>query len=626
METKGKDPAQTDLVPARMLSEYAYCPRLGVLMWAEGEFEASADVVEGRTVHKRVSRETGAVPAPPGADVSGDGTPYAPPAGRRTLGEDADAARDGEPYAPPAGRGHPQPNAVGSDDRAIEAAREAASPPEADDAAETFHARSLWLSAEREGLTARVDLLEGEGTRVTPVEYKKGRRPDVAGGAWEPERVQVCAQMLVLRENGFTCDAGVLYFAGSRERVRVPFTDELAERTRALRDAFRADAEAGALPPPLKDSPKCPRCALVGICLPDETIFLQEPDRVDPDDVRRLYPARDDALPLYIQEQGAQVAKRGEEVEIRVRGETVERVRLLDVSQVSVFGNAQVTTQLIHALCERGIPLCYFSTGGWFHGVTHGMTHKNVRRRIAQYGAAFDEAASLRIARLLVKGKVANGRTLIRRNHPNPPRGGLRELASLASRAGRATDNESLLGIEGAAGRLYWDLFPALLKPPGGGMPFAMDGRNRRPPRDPVNALLSYAYALLAKDVSVTLLAVGFDPFLGFYHRPRYGRPSLALDLMEEFRPLVADSAVLTAVNTGVVSEGDFIFRAGAVSIQPRARTRFIQAYERRMDTLVSHPLFGYRVSYRRILEVQARLLGRYLDGEIPSYPAFRTR
>jgi CRISPR-associated protein Cas1 len=121
-------------------------------------------------------------------------------------------------------------------------------------------------------------------------------------------------------------------------------------------------------------------------------------------------------------------------------------------------------------------------------------------------------------------------------------------------------------------------------------------------------------------------MTVGFDPYLGFYHRPRHGRPALALDLMEEFRPLIADSAVLSAVNTGVIRSDDFIRRGGAVSLSRPARARFLRAYERRMDELVTHPIFGYRISYRRILEVQTRLLARHLAGEIPEYPPFATR
>ena len=150
--------------------------------------------------------------------------------------------------------------------------------------------------------------------------------------------------------------------------------------------------------------------------------------------------------------------------------------------------------------------------------------------------------------------------------------------------------------------------------------------RNRRPPRDPINALLSFSYGLLTKELALTLSAVGLEPLLGFYHRPRYGRPALALDMMEEMRPLIADSVVLQAINTGVVGPTDFEQSAGACAMKASARRRVIQAYERRMDSLVTHPVFGYRISYRRVLEVQARLLGRYLLGEIDVLPNFRTR
>ena len=173
--------------------------------------------------------------------------------------------------------------------------------------------------------------------------------------------------------------------------------------------------------------------------------------------------------------------------------------------------------------------------------------------------------------------------------------------------------------------------FPGFSDPGGGSVAtgefsFDFETRNRRPPTDPVNALLSYAYSLLAKDLTVICWAVGLDPFLGFFHRPRYGRPALALDLEEEFRPLVADSTVITAINTGVVSPGDFVRRGPAVALSPEGRKRFLLAYERRLDSLVTHPTFEYRISYRRVMEVQARLLGRCLIGEIPRYAAFTTR
>jgi CRISPR-associated protein Cas1 len=155
---------------------------------------------------------------------------------------------------------------------------------------------------------------------------------------------------------------------------------------------------------------------------------------------------------------------------------------------------------------------------------------------------------------------------------------------------------------------------------------FDFVNRNRRPPRDPVNALLSLAYSLLSKDLTIVAQAVGFDPYLGFYHQPRFGRASLALDLMEPFRPLIADSAVLSAINTRMVTLSDFLRTGNAVALTADGRKKFFRAYEQRMDTLVTHPLFGYRVNYRRLLEIQTRLLARVLTGELLVYPVFTTR
>jgi CRISPR-associated protein Cas1 len=344
--------------------------------------------------------------------------------------------------------------------------------------------------------------------------------------------------------------------------------------------------------------------------------------------VRRLVPARDDAQAVYVQSAGARVGKQGETLRIEPRDGPVVEARLMETSQLAVFGHVQVSTQAVHELCRRGIPVCWFSGGGWFLGMTSGMPSKNVELRRCQYRVAEDAAHATALARRLVAAKIRNARTLLRRNHGAPPTAVLRDLEQLAVAAEGAEEPATLLGLEGAAASAYFGEFSALLRPRAEGDVPAFDftTRNRRPPRDPINALLSLAYALLAKDLTVTALAVGLDPFLGFYHRPRYGRPALALDLMEEFRPLVADSTVLQVVNTGVVGRDDFVRTAGAVALKPHARAAFIQAYERRMDQLVTHPVFDYRISYRRVLEVQVRLLARHLVGEIAEFPPFLTR
>jgi CRISPR-associated protein Cas1 len=568
-----------DLVPARMLNEFAYCPRLAYLEWVQGEFADNLEVLEGRFGHRRVDQPSKReVPAPD----------------QQTTKD----SKDGE-----------------------EEQGDAGLPPDV----EPIHSRSVMLSAPVEGLIAKIDLLEIQAGMAMPIDYKRGRVPDVAGNAWEPEQVQLCAQGLILRENGYLVEGGILYFIESRRRVSVPFDDLLVARTRDLLRQMRQMAAEAALPPPLDDSPKCPRCSLVGICLPDETRLLAGPEPRTEGEVRRLLPARDDALPLYVREQGATVGKSGDVLTVKQRQETLAKVRLIDVSQVALFGNVQLTAQALKEIAAAGIPICHFSYGGWFHAMTTGMTHKNVELRIRQFAAAAEATLAMNFARKFVVGKIKNCRTLLRRHLPDEPQTALalRQLNELGEKADAATDMASLLGIEGMAAKIYFAGFAKLLA---GGETFDIEGRNRRPPRDPTNALLSFVYALLTKDLTLAVHAVGFDPMLGFYHQPRYGRPSLALDLAEEFRPLIADSVVLTLINNGEVSPGSFLRRAGAVALTDAGRRAVIAAFERRMDTLVTHPIFGYRISYRRVLEVQARLLARTLLGEIAEYPSFCTR
>ena len=392
---------------------------------------------------------------------------------------------------------------------------------------------------------------------------------------WEPERVQLCAQGLILRENGYQCEGGILYFIDSRRRVSIPFDDELVDRTRELLGQLRVMATEGRMPPPLDDSPKCPRCSLVGICLPDETRLLSCPMAQPADgEVRRLTPARDDALPLYIQDQGVTLGKSGDLLTVKSRQQTLRKVKLIDVSQVSLLGNVQVTAQALREITAAGIPVCHFSYGGWFHAITRGMAHKNVELRMRQFAMAADPVQSLVLAKRFVLGKIKNCRTLLRRHLPKEEaKATLSPLARLFHQAGRAANAESLLGIEGMAAKEYFAGFARLLK---GADDFNIEGRNRRPPRDPANALLSFVYAMLVKELTVVLYAVGFDPMVGFYHRPRYGRPSLALDLAEPFRPLVADSTVLTLVNNGEVTPASFLRRGGGVVLTDAGRRAVI--------------------------------------------------
>ena len=580
-----------DYLPARMVNEFVYCPRLFFYEWVEGVFRESADTLEGSVQHRRVdSRPSGL--------------------------------------------------------------------PEAAEIEEKIHARSVTLASERLRVIAKLDLVEAEGAVATPVDYKHGAPRDGKDGLemWPADRVQIALQAIVLRENGYGCEEAVVFYQKTRQRVRILVNDALiAEAEDAVARAWDL-AERGTIPAPLEDSPKCVGCSLNTICLPDETnrlangdllngtqldLFQDSPDvlpRKPPasegiqTEVRRLVTPRDDLRPLYLNTQGFRLGKSGEVLQVKDKDKTVQEVRIGEVCQVNLLGNIQISTQAVQSLCEAGIPISYFSMGGYFYGITTGMNTKNVALRRSQFRLADSEWFPLSLSRVLVAGKVRNQRTMLQRNHIEPKKSSLDMMKTLADRAERSQDLESLLGIEGSAARVYFGEFAGMIKPGqepnenATGFSFDFEGRNRRPPRDPVNALLSLAYSMLAKDLTVACYAVGFDPYLGFYHQLRHGRPALALDLMEPFRPLIADSAVLSALNTRMVTEKDFVRAGASVGLTPAGRKGFFRAYELRMDTLVTHPLFDYRVSYRRLLEIQARLLARVIEGEIPAYPVFVTR
>jgi CRISP-associated protein Cas1 len=553
-----------DLIPASMLAAFAYCPRLCYIQWVQGEFLDSAETVDGKLQHRWVDAEEDAIP---------------------------------EDFQP-------------------------------------FHARSVSLTAPQAGVCCRIDLLEGDGKKVIPVEYKRGEAPKNFAGFYEPYEVQLCAQCLALRENGFQCEDGLAYFVHSKEKVGVSFGPDLVSWTQEMLASLRRMAEKGEMPPPLRGSSRCNHCSLAGICLPDEVNLLREMHaeretkeelpREQEEKVRRLLPARDDAVPIYVVGQGHVVRKRGERLEIWSHDQgKVSEARLMEVSQVNLYGGVEITTPTTVELMQRNVPVLHFTHGGWFQGICLGMSHKNVELRIRQFEWARDSCRSLSIARSLVSGKIKNCRTMLRRDDPDVQSKVLESLEKLDDEAKNAPSIESLLGIEGAAAETYFANFGSLLKTT---QEFSFQNRNKRPPRDPVNTVLSYLYGILTKELFVTLLAVGFDPYLGFYHQPRYGRPALALDMMEEFRPIIADSTAMTLFNNEELTAKDFIRTGIGISLAPQAKKTVVAGYERRMQTEISHPFFGYTVSYRRILEVQARLLARVLSGELKEYPAFITR
>ena len=646
------------VVPARMLNEFVYCPRLFYYEFVEGVFVESADTLRGKTLHLRV--DSGRGDLPPAAKQKS--------AGRKQKAQ----AQSGSIELP-------LDNAPGQDaSRATlrqsayfpEASAETLQPPPITD---TIHSRSVQMGSDRLGVTAKMDLVEvrtrcrretdaaigdlftgQEAIEVIPVDYKIGtpREDDTGNELWDADRMQLGVQALILRDNGYTCHEGVIYYRETKQRVRLPITPALVAWVEERIMAARRTAAAGAIPPPLVASRKCPRCSLAPVCLPDETRLLadlhSQPSTINSQPggggaPRRLIAARDDSRALYLSTPGLRIGRQDEVLQIKQGKSLLDEVRINDVSHLALFGNIQITTQAVQTLCELEVPVTYFSMGGWFYGVTRGHSLKNVFLRIEQFRLARDPANCLRLARQFIHGKIRNHRTMLMRNHLEAPADTLLKLKQCADAALRAESVESLLGTEGAAAAAYFAQFNGMIKVVDDAddqlegaevktpqtpqiFRFEFNGRNRRPPTDPVNALLSLAYSLLAKDCLLAALAVGFDAYVGFYHQPRFGRPALALDLMEEFRPLVAESAVLSCINNRVVNKGDFVRAGNAVNLTPAGRKRFFNAYEQRMNSLLTHPIFDYKVSYRRALELQARLLAKTLTAEIPEYVPLTTR
>ena len=338
---------------------------------------------------------------------------------------------------------------------------------------------------------------------------------------------------------------------------------------------------------------------------------------------RRLVARDDPRRPLYVVSPAAIVRKRAGRLILEVAGEQEASMRMLDVAHLAVFGNATVTAAAMRACLEADIPILWFSSGGWFAGysIAHGGSW--VARRIAQVEQARGDN-SIGFARAFVAGKVRNQRTLLRRLGGDGSAVAVGQLAGLIARTESTSTLGELLGVEGTAARVYFGALPALLKTAGDELTF--EGRNRRPATDPVNAMLSFAYALLVRDTTVADWPQDWTPRSAVMHQPRFGRPSLALDLAEELRPLVADSTVIMAINNGEIRERRPRPSRWGRRADGHGTQKAVRAYERRVSVKLKHPLFGYEVTYRRAMELQARQLAAVIEGQLDVYRPLTTR
>lgn len=333
---------------------------------------------------------------------------------------------------------------------------------------------------------------------------------------------------------------------------------------------------------------------------------------------------------LYILSQDSYCRLDGENVVVVKEDDSIARFPLHTLEGIVSFSYRGASPGLMGACAQRGIDLSFFTPSGRFLAAVTGESRGNVLLRRQQYRLADNAAASCLIARGFVLGKVYNSRAVLeraRRDHPQRV-----DVAAL-SRASQAlaqalpqineeTDLESLRGLEGTAALQYFSVLDELILQ--GRELFSFDGRTRRPPRDPVNAMLSFAYTLLARNCASALSAVGLDPYVGFLHRDRPGRTSLALDLMEEQRSVMADRFVLTAINNRVIQPKHFDQQEnGACLLTEDGRRAFLTAWQQRKQEVLTHPFLGEKIPWGLLPHVQALLLARTLRGDLDAYPPF---
>ena len=484
--------------------------------------------------------------------------------------------------------------------------------------------RRQYLASDTLGVSGYLDLIEEKKGVSCPVEYKKA-----GTGNWLNDQVQLCLQgMLIEESTGAAVPHGYIYYIGSKRRRKVVFDAELRQISRDFVSDAESLLQTKQIPEPVHDN-RCNGCSVRGICLPDEVAYLKELDDLP----KRIKPALGIENVLYVDEQGCILKKTGERLLVVKEGETIRDIPLIHLGQVVLCGNISVTTPVMQTLLNAGIPVVYLSAYGRYQGVLMPQISRNSLLRVAQHRVADDPEKCLALAKAFVHGKISNMRLMLQRRKWRDKtetdaeeitiESSIEGMRKMRGRLPRAENLSELLGLEGNASADYFRSFSSMLND---GMGFSFEHRTRRPPKDPTNALLSFAYSLLTADMISAIQIVGLDPYVGFFHQQTYGRPCLALDLMEEFRPIIADSVVVTLINNRQITPNDFTQSHGGWFLKDPARKKFYAAYENRKNETITHPVFKYKISFRRALELQVRLLAKCLMGEIETYTPLTVR
>lgn len=489
---------------------------------------------------------------------------------------------------------------------------------------------SLVLESDTLGIRGKADCLRRRDGRLIPYEHKRGRsaKGDDGPQAWPSDRLQVCAYTLLLEEHtGTAIEEARIRYHTNNATVRVA-VDETARA-----DVRRAVARARELSrsverPPVTDNDRlCLRCSLASVCLPEEERLAKD-EEWEP---IRLFPQDRERQTVHVTTHGARVGKSGETLTVTDTTGQKQVFPIREVGEVVIHGYAQVSTQAIHLCASQEVGVHWFTGGGrYVSGLVSGASP--VQRRIRQFEALREPGLLFRLARRLVIARASSQLGFLLRASRGKDRkalgieGAIQGLRNALRAASYAEGVDALRGHEGDAGRHYFSGFPGLLRDDLDER-LRFGGRNRRPPRDRINALLSFGYALLYRDVLQATMSVGLEPSFGFFHRPRSAAHPLALDLMELFRVPLWDMPLVASVNRLQWDvEGDFTQAGKQVWLSDTGRKKAIEVYERRKEDRWKHPVTKYSLSYARLIELEARLLEKEWAGEPGLFARMRLR
>lgn len=463
------------------------------------------------------------------------------------------------------------------------------------------------------GVAGRLDAAKMTDEGVIIREYKATpvKRAMIVTDAM---RTQLALQAACLEDMGFRVAGAEIFFTTHHRNVEVELGSEDYERAHTAVKETRALINSDSAPEPLEDDARCMRCSHVGVCLPEERKLTSVRHRV-------MVTSPDNQV-THLATPGAKAFSRAGRMVVLKNGEEIASIPLDTIQGLQVHGNTDLSSGLMRELMWRDIPVLWCSGTGRLYGWTMPSYGPNGSARVQQHVASHE--GRLGLAREFIVAKVHNQSVLLRRSDRSNP---VLEQLLLIEKTVRNTNRwRDVLGLEGKAAALYFSQFGMLIKQDKR-EDWPWTARMKRPAPDALNSLLDYTYSLLLSDCIRALISCGLDPHAGFLHSSKRNKPALALDLMEEFRAPVADSVVQTVVNNGEVSPDGFIYSLGSsVRMSDMARKSLIGAYERRMQTELTHPIFGYKASWRRIVEIQARMILGYLDGTQQTYRGIRIR